>query len=138
MTKCQHLILLLVTMRWNGTDITRVPTFIFHDELIAGNATLPPDPDGPGVLSCSSASGTTTINWNFVDRIIIPAGTGSIILKNNGTIKSQVLQNESRPLPTGGRPEAFLNGLWSCTQGGTRLHVGLYFRPSRELDKINS
>ena len=116
-------------MRWNGVDITRVPTLIYHDELIAGLAgsSMDADPDGPGVLACSSASGTSTINWNFVDRMANPAGTGNFILRI-GTMRSQLLQNVNSPLPAGGRPEALLNGLWSCTQGGTRLHVGLYNR----------
>ena len=129
-----------VTMRWNGTDITRVPTFIYHDELIAGppGASLASDPDGPGVLVCCSGSSETTINWNFVDRMVDPVTTTGNILLRIGTMRSQVLQNENNRLPSGGRPEAFLNGLWSCTQGGTRLHVGLYNRFIRELNgKIN-
>ena len=115
-------------MRWNGIDITRVPTLIYHDELIAGTpgASLNPDPDGPGVLSCSSTSGTT-IEWHFVDRMINPSSTGNILLRVD-TMKSQVLQNINSPLAAGGRQDVFFNGLWSCTQGGTRLHVGLYNR----------
>ena len=121
-------------LRWNNTDITGIPTFIFHDELITGfpDTTLPSDSDGPGVLSCSSASGTTTIIWHYVDRQISVSAFGNFILRR-GTMRSQLLQNANNRLPTGGRPEAFLNGLWSCEQGGTRLHVGLYGRFSSEL-----
>ena len=127
----------LATMRWNGTDITGVPTFIYHDELIAGapNTSLAPDPDGPGVLSCSSETiqTTTTINWHLtVDHMIDPENiTGNFLLRL-GSMRSQVLQNEDSLFPTGGRSEYFFNGLWSCTQDGTRVHVGLYSRPSSE------
>ena len=125
-------------MRWNGTDITGVPTFIYHDELITGppGANLAPNPDGPGVLSCSTGIGALAINWHFVDRMINPASMGGNILLRIGTrmrTRTQVLQNENNPFPTGGRQDAFLNGLWSCTQN---LYVGLYFRSSSEWNKI--
>ena len=123
-------------MRWNGTDITGVPTFIYHDELIAGTpgANLAPDPDGPGVLSCTSASGTTTVNWNSIDRAIDPTITTGNILLRIGTMRSQLLQNAYNPFPTGGRQETLFNGLWSCMPlNGARLHVGLYFRSSSEF-----
>ena len=125
-----------MTMRWNGTNITGVPTFIYHDELTAGtpNTNLAPDPDGPGVLSCSSDTIQTTapINWHFVDRRIDPANTTRGFLLRLESTRSQVLQDIVH-LQTGGRQEAFLNGLWSCTQDGARFHVGLYSRSSSEL-----
>ena len=50
-------------------------------------------------------------------------------------MRSQVLQNADNLLAAGGRPEFFLNGLWSCEQGGTRLYVGIYGRAtSSELN----
>ena len=113
-------------MNWNGNDVTRVPTLIYQTELIAGvfGPNMTPDPVGTGVLSCSS-NAATMINWNYVDRVIATQNNGNIILRV-ATMRTQILQNQNTPLPAGGRPEDFLNGLWSCTQGGTRLHVGVY------------
>ena len=119
-------------MRWNGTDITGIPTFIYHHELIAGlpDEDLLPDPDGPGVLSCSATFGT--ISWNFVDRMINPEQLIGNFKLRLGRARSQVLQNANHRLEVGKRTEAFLNGLWSCEQGGTRLYVGVYARSSSE------
>ena len=119
-----------VTMNWNGTDITGVPTFIVQDELRTG-APIGSHSDGPGVLSCRSKISGGTINWHYADRMISASSNGNFIVRL-GSIRSQVLQNENNLLPTGGRPEAFLNGLWSCTQDGVRLHVGLYSRSPGE------
>ena len=112
-------------------DVTRVPTLIFQEELTRGpfGSSMTADADGPGVLACSSASGTGDIIWRYTDRMISASGAMNNIIVRIGTMRSQMLQNANAPLPAGGRNDVpFLNGLWSCTQDETRLYVGIYDR----------
>ena len=115
-------------MRWNGTDITGVPTLIYHDELITSTDDVITDPDGQGSLICYSTAGTVV--WVLVPTTAVPT-------KNTGNFK-QTKNNNSSQLTLGGVPltqqrtDAVTNGLWSCrastTQSLPRLFVGLYGR----------
>ena len=63
-------ILLTVIMRWNGTDITGIPTLIYHDELLFSNGPIT-DPFGPGRLICEIQE-DTPVTWEFVDGSTVP------------------------------------------------------------------
>ena len=119
-----RIVFLIVTMRWNGTDITGIPTFIYHDELATsiGNIT---DPNGQGSLICSSVA-QTTIVWKRVDEVNVNFhNKGSFQQIGSPNLSQLALGNGFNSTP---RIESFINGLWCCTTSGARLHVGIYTR----------
>ena len=74
-------------MTWNGTDITGVPTFIYHDELVTGTTPIS-DPNGPGRLICRSSS-SIEIHWAFVRngyRVSTTGNTETVTLLNSNSL----------------------------------------------------
>ena len=118
----------VVTMRWQGRDITGVPTLIYHDELVTSTDNVITDPDGQGSLICSTVA-QTTVSWMSVPG-------SAIVTHSNGNFKQtraagppSLSQLTLGALPfTTPRTDTAANGLWSCSAGGTRLCVGLYGR----------
>ena len=118
-------------MMWNGTDITRIPTFIYHDELLTG--TGPISFFVPGTLVCYSTN-MIRIEWEFVENghYVSTSTTGE---NQNffqritvGTIASFSRLSTLGSITTPSTDPA-LNGLWRCgPDGGPTLHVGLYGR----------
>ena len=116
-------------MRWNGTDITGVPTFIYHDELLLiSKDSMITNPDENGSLICTITRWfvtggkpvTTGFNGNFIQREV--AGPPTLF---------QVALNSLHPITTP-RTNATTNGLWFCRTSVTRLYVGLYGRAQGE------
>ena len=118
----------VVTMRWNGTDITGVPTLIYHDELVTSTDNVITDPDGQGSLICSSVA-QTTVSW-------VSVSGSTTVTHSNGNFKQTRAAGPPSlsQLTLGGDPittprtDVAANGLWSCSASGTQLHVGLYGR----------
>ena len=116
---------ILVTMRWNGTNITGVPTFIYHDELATRtDGTI--SPDGPGSLICSIPA-NISVTWSLVNDIPVS------FLATRSFHQIQKVETPSLSqlaLGSGGHPrsESFVNGLWFCRTSGARLYVGIYAR----------
>ena len=115
-------------MRWNGTDITGVPTLIYHDELITSTDNVITDPDGEGSLICSSVA-QTTVSWMSIRG-------SNATTQSNGNFKQtraagppslSQLTLGSDPITTP-RTDTVSNGLWSCCANGAHLYVGLYGR----------
>ena len=121
-----------MTVTWNGTDITGIPTLIYYDEVKVVMYSPPPtlsNPNGPGGLLCNSTSpsiawwirnGSTTIEFatNKSMRIfyqIIPSGN----------LMAQFVRDGSN-LTSNGH-----DGLLTCRQNGdisTAVPVGFYTR----------
>ena len=115
-----------VIMRWNGVNITGIPTFIYHDELGSGNIS---DLDRQGSLICSSAA-NSSVFWQRVDEV-------NVNFHNRGSFQ-QIERPSFSQLALGlaftaatPRTESFVNGLWPCTGSGARLHVGIYARAGK-------
>ncbi len=117
-------------MRWNGTDITGIPTMIYHDELITSQDDAIADPDGSGSLICSFVA------WLDIDWFGVTDAAGDITTGNGGNFKqrkergppslSQLIQSNPVSNPRG---DDNTNGLWYCSISGmTPLYVGLYSR----------
>ena len=121
-------------MRWNGTDITGVPTFIYHDELLTTNDSMITDPDGQGSLICRFEM-QTTVYWSVVHGDPVSNATNGNFIQTRATgppSLSRVALNSIRPITTP-RTDDFTNGLWFCSANGMRLHVGLYGRAQGEI-----
>ncbi len=121
-----------VSVRWNGTDITGIPTLIYHDELYTGNGPIT-DPDGPGRLICNSSLSLPLFFWRSADGF----GIGSLTPNFDQIKQIVVLTNMSRlsvtaPFVAPNFNERF-NGLWECYSGGFHVHVGIYARAGSEL-----
>ena len=135
------MILSLVTVTWNGTNITGRPTLIYHDEVIAINYTAPPtlhNPNSPGGLLCSSTvgpiawsagDGASSFDTNILKRIIyqiIPNGNRTAQIVRDG--RTQDISNSK-----------FHNGLFTCRRNsdiGTAVPVGFYQRGGMRSELI--
>ncbi len=115
-------------MRWQGRDITGVPTLIYHDQLVSSIDNVITDPDGQGSLICSSVA-QTSVSW-------MTAFNTAVATNSNGNFKQTRAAGPPSlsQLTLGGAPittprtDTATNGLWSCSASGTQLHVGLYGR----------
>ena len=134
-----------MTIRWNGTDITGIPTLIYHDELITSIDNLITDPNGAGSLICSSVNETvlywiTTNNFNAL-RPAYTSGYFKQTREHRGSAPPSLTQlSLCLPLPDPPLMSSDLNGLWSCRDfaiPGENLgpHVGVYSRaPGKRMD----
>ena len=127
-------------MRWNGSDITGIPTFIFHDELVDGLDQLSsppttPEVDGPGRLVCRSET-QATINWLLANGVpVTTSSNGNFVQRRFSTgAPSYSRMGIGVPLdPIFVRTDDVTNGLFSCNASGmTTLYVGLYGRDASE------
>ena len=127
--------LYVVTVTWNGTDITNQPTLIYHDEVQAvmydSSPTLS-NPNGPGGLLCNST--VTPIAWW--------AGDGTSSFDTNIRVRQiyQIIPSENltAQIVRDGRSNemnlsgfSFHNGLFTCRSNGdisTAIPVGFYYR----------
>ncbi len=125
-------------MRWNGTDITGVPTFIYHDELLFQTGVLT-DINAPGRLVCVFPT-ETTVTWERVDGSSISSSTrdrDEFFQRRQTSAPPSVsrlttTQHFSRTTPL---TDSRFNGLWTCRANAVpadRLHVGLYARAEGE------
>ena len=114
-------------MRWNGTDITNVPTFIYQDELIRSRDDIITDPDGPGSLICVS-SAQTLLDWFMVFGTINEFDNFQETYEQGPPSVSQLTQ--SIPIVDPPRRDADTNGLWRCeaSNGSPTLYVGIFGR----------
>ena len=116
-------------MRWNGTDITNVPTVIFHEELLVSNYgdDVIPDPDGPGSLICSSET-VANVTWLFPAAAIATVGVDSFRQRREtGPPTLAQLTRSNYADRIGPRNDPHANGLWRCeAEGVPTLDVGLY------------
>ena len=120
-------------MRWQGTDITGVPTLIYHDELIISTDNVITNPDGQGSLICSSVA-QTTVSWMHVNGRTATTNSNGNFKQTRAAGPPSLSQLTLGGVPiTTTRTDAVTNGLWSCSASGTRLHVGLYGRVQGKL-----
>ena len=127
-------------MTWNGTDISDVPTLIYHDEL-----TDKPGFDGSGTLLCTSRR-SLSVSWSYPDNIEIGLSDSSqsfLHLQSGNLgdppIRARLSRNPSNPITTP-RTDRRANGLWRCFQHkgpkyslGSPIHVAIYARVPGEL-----
>ncbi len=117
-------------MWWNGTDITEIPTLIYHDELITSQDNAITNINGPGSLACRF------IAWLDINWFGVTDAAGDITTGNDGNFKqrkergppslSQLTQSVPVSTP---RWDDNTNGLWYCSISGmTPLYVGIYGR----------
>ena len=120
-------------MRWNGTVITGVPTFLYHDELLTSSADTITDPDGQGSLICRSET-QTTVNWfTPINSPVATTDVGNFIQARATGPPSLSRVTLNRPFEVFPRVDAVTNGLWSCTANGMpTLSVGIYGRAQGE------
>ena len=119
----------VVTVTWNGTDITGDIVLIYHEELYGSPGPSPiTDPNGPGRLICTGTSGTPT--WRLTNGDSISESSNGRYIQTRGTANrwTQLARNNNfYALPITNPDERSLaNGLWQCTVGGTTVHVGVY------------
>ena len=127
-------------MTWNGTDITGVPTLIYHDELLSYNG---PNnhPDAPGRLLCISRT-PRPIYWSYptdASRIPLLDTSDNFFHRRGGSnpVLSRLSRNSENPITTP-RTDQRANGLWRCNENnGPTLYVGLYARvPGEPLNSV--
>ena len=119
----------VVTVTWNGTDITGDIVLIYHEELYGSpglsNIT---DPNGSGRLICTGTSETPT--WRFTDGGSITFSTTGTFIQTRETDNrwTRVARNDNvHALPiTNPDERSRTNGLWHCTVAETTVHVGVY------------
>ena len=117
-------------MTWNGTDITGVPTFIYHDELFRGTGPIT-DPDGPGRLICRSLTQTAQpVRWLDVSGSIVRDlhSQSSAFFQRRKTLSNVELSRLSLSTTYTIMRRANTSGLWICGPPGMRVYVGLYAR----------
>ena len=131
-------------MTWNGTDITNIPTFIYHDELT--DNLFFTDPNGPGSLVCTSV-GLRNVLWAYPTDdsnigILIDNSQNFVHSRLGGEslppIRSRLSRNPNNPITTP-RTDERANGLWRCSEQyvGSVLHVGIYARVPGEFSYNN-
>ncbi len=117
-----------MAIRWNGADITGIPTLIYHDELITNANNILSDDvvDGPGSLICRSEVMVAEIIWERADSIILFPLSSNFVFAQVNTTGPPSLSQLSIRATDNERPN---NGLWQCM--GTAMptvHVGVYSR----------
>ena len=127
-------------MTWNGTDISDVPTFIYHDEL-----TDKPGFNESGTLLCISRV-PSGVFWSYADNrgIVLSDRSQNFLHLQSGNlsdppIQARLSRNPSNPITTP-RTDRRANGLWRCFEHkgptyiiGPLFYVGLYARVPGEL-----
>ena len=121
-----------VTVTWRGSNITGIPTLIYHDEVQTVWYSSPPtlhNPNGPHGLLCNSTVGhvswwagdgtllDTNVGWRIIYQII-PGGNLTAQIVRDG--RTQDLSNSNHH-----------NGLFTCRRNGdisTAVPVGFYQR----------
>ena len=127
-------VLLLVSLTWNGSSVTR-PVMIFQDEILILNDTLSEainDLSGAtaGVLLCSSQS-PSGVSWYFANNDVVPDAPASVFQQ----IRS--VGNSSLALLSRGMDESDFSsrssGLWICRLNGSTIEkpVAIYRRNER-------
>ena len=123
-----------MTVFWRGSNITGIPTLIYHDEVETVIYSPPPtlsNPTGPGGLLCSSTVGP--IAWHPGNGAMTQFDTniGSRVLYQiipNGNLMAQIVR-DGRTLDLSNSD--FHNGLFTCRRNGdisTAVPVGFYQR----------
>ena len=127
-----------VSMFWNGTNITTIPTFIYHDELTDSHSAFT-DPFAPGHLVCRSAT-PLLMHWSRSadeSRLSDQEFSLPFIHTRRGReihrppIYSRLSQNPDSPITISNpATESEWNGLWRCNEFDRPeiLYVALYAR----------
>ena len=127
-------------MTWNGTNITNIPTFIYHDELTDEDISNKTDINGPGILVCTSVA-LRDISWahpTYSSSIDLTDNTQNFLHSRLGSVSappihSLLSRNPDNPIVTP-RTDEPANGLWRCSESsGPVLHVGIYARVPGEF-----
>ena len=125
----------LVSVFWNGTNITGVPTFIYHDELI-NRSSFNNVSDGPGRLICRSET-LRLVRWLYVNgNIVQPAPNLNLYFDQTMENTSDAsLSQLSLSSTFSQRKSSTTSGLWLCGPSQMRLcgfqmrlYVGLFAR----------
>ena len=118
----------ILSMTWNGTDITGLPTLIYHDELITSTGPIT-YPYGPGRLVCRlDNEEATQVQWFHANgnRVTTQTNGNFIQTRSSGPpIISRLSMNIPISSP---RTDSLTNGLWFCRANNKTLYVGLYSR----------
>ena len=122
-------------MRWNGTDITGIPTLIYHDELTNYYGSIT-DPNGPGRLICNTSFPLNEVNWLHPNRngAASLGWHGPFLQKKETGLLTNIirLSNYNEPF-IAPNINPMYNGLWYCARYEDRVHVGIYGRAGSEL-----
>ncbi len=115
-------------MWWNGTEITGIPTLIYHDELVISTSIVT-DPNGPGHLICRSET-QEVVDWLDVhDNSVTTETSGNFFqqrMTTTGLALSRLSQNIPFSLPI--VRDVRTSGLWACGTSNSLQYVGLYAR----------
>ena len=115
-------------MLWNGTNITGVPTLIYHDELYPNDREY--DPNGPGSLTCRVEG--PLVRWFMTDGNF-PGNDFTTIRRNTQNLSwARLARVPSLLTAVEAAENPIYNGLMICRDNSdtrnTHYHVGLYAR----------
>ncbi len=115
----------VVSTTWNGTTIIG-PVLIFSDDLPmnSSNDTIG-DPNGPGVLICSSED-RARVSWHYVNGAIVRNSTFPDTFKQvrTGEGVTPSISQLSLNRENVERSNSNLNGVWHCRLNGALVRAG--------------